>query len=170
MFMHIVLALMLLLGLSYAWVASDRENPQSVRQAQQELDNLRGFAFSANRFVASNYQFDGVLTWRGTEGSTALSEADSTPASLRSSGVPDDWRVVAAKGDFVLCVQLSEAAIALVGHTLPDRISGHVIDSAGASAGAVVFAADEDVRISDNGVDDEQSLSEAQKWGQTCTT
>lgn len=165
MFMHMVLALMLLLGLSYAWVASDRENPLAVRQAQQELDNLRGFAFSAKRFVASHGEFEGVLSWQDEAGAVSLASAPSTPGALRQIGMPAAWRVVVDKDEFVLCTALSEAAIALAGQAFPDTVSASRV-RLNDQDDALVFATDADRQPGK--ADDAPAAT--QRWVEKCST
>jgi len=163
MFLNILVALMLMISLGYAVVGIDRENPVSERLARREVDNLRGFVFSVNRFVGANSGFDGTVNWEGGQGATALRQQPSTPTSLRAVSMPSGWRAVVSNGDYLLCAVLNESALAILGAEIPEHLHNAVVKASDGTS-AVVFAAPDDFLA------DADPASPAEDWVNTCAS
>jgi hypothetical protein len=163
MFMQIVIALLVVIGITFSIVGSDRENPLAARQAQQEVDNLRGFTFAVDRYIEANDEFEGKLDWAGGPGRPALNAADTTPVALRAVGMPQTWRAVAQGGEYVLCAPLSEAAIALLSTDFPAEITGQLLPAASPNSRYIVFASAQDAVPAEG-----KSSANTDKWAQTC--
>jgi len=164
MFLQVIVALLIVIGVTFAVVRSDRENPQAVREARQELDNMRSFALSVARFAGSRAEFEGSLSWSGGDGALALRDQETTPEGLRAITLPARWRAqVRAGGDYVLCAPLSEAATALFTAELPDELQFGVARPASGSGHYVVLAGAQDRLTAPSA--DEPSAS---TWARTC--
>jgi len=161
MLVKVLFALLFMIGLGYSVVGIDRENPVSERFARREVDNLRGFVFSVNRFVGAAHDFEGTVSWEGKGNTTALRPQPSTPSSLRGVSMPSGWRAVIRDGDYLLCAVLSEAALAMMGTDMPAHLHNAVI-AAPNGGKAVVFAAPEDFVAGEN------PAAPAEEWVNTC--
>jgi len=163
MLMQIIFALMLMVTTVYAVVAIDRENPRSEREARQQVDNLRGFALSVNRYISDHLDYAGKVTWAGTGGTPALREAKSTPASLRGINLPPDWYAVVGNGQYTLCVKnLNPTAVAIMGQSLPSTVTQNLLPKSARGQDALVFAPPSDFLKSGG------QLSAAQQRVQSC--
>lgn len=165
MFMQIVVALLIVIGITFAAMSTDRENPQAVREARQELDNMRTFALSVARYTGSHADFEGTINWNGTDGALALRAQPTTPEGLRGIQMPEGWRAKVQDGDYVLCASLSEAATALFTAELSDGLHFGVErpQSSSSTNGYVVLGDADDRKVS-------QSTNESSTttWARAC--
>jgi len=163
MLLQIIFALMLIITTTYAVVAVDRENPRSQREARAQVDNLRGFALSVNRYISANLDYTGKVNWAGSDGARSLRDSKSTPESLRGINLPADWYAVVGDGQYTLCIKnLNANALAIMSQTFPDTIKQDLLPRAGGSGqAAVVFAPPSDF-IAHGG------RSNAQQWVRKC--
>jgi len=84
---------------------------ESEREARLQVDNLRGFALSVNRYISANLDYKGIVTWAGGAGSRSLRDSKSTPESLRGVNLPADWYAVVGDGGFAHAWQEMETAV-----------------------------------------------------------
>jgi len=162
MLLQIIFAMMLIITTTYTVVAIDRENPRSVREARAQVDNLRGFALSVNRYISANLDYSGRVSWAGSHGGRALRDAKSTPEALRGINLPADWYAVVGDGKYTLCVQnLSPKAMAIMAEAFPATIKQDVLPKQAAGSTAVVFAPPSDFAVHAGG-------SNAQQWVRSC--
>jgi len=162
MLLQIIFALMLIITTTYAVVAVDRENPRSEREARAQVDNLRGFALSVNRYISANLDYQGKVNWAGTDGARSLRDSKSTPESLRGINLPPDWYAVVGDGQYTLCVKnLNPNAVAIMSQTFPATIKQDLLPRAANGQAAVVFAPPSDF-VAHGGA------SNAQQWVRKC--
>lgn len=91
----------------------EREIPRETRYAASEAGMYRSFAWAAQSYMAANPTFSGTLTW------DALRAAETTPPAMREVNLNPSWKVVANDGNWVICAQLSERAVAALGQLMP---------------------------------------------------
>ncbi|WP_027015216.1 hypothetical protein [Comamonas composti] len=168
MFMQIVVAMLVLIGITFSVVVGDREQPPAERSAQLELDQLRSFAFSVDQYLAAHADFEGSLSWSAESSQQSIQAAHTTPMALREVRFPENWRAVVKDMDYVLCAPISEAAAALLAADMPDKISGHSLregtPSPQAPAATLVFASSEDTLPGPD-----NSSSPIHQWALACS-
>lgn len=92
----------------------DREMPKKARYASAEVGLYRAFALATQQYVNANATYAGTITW------PMLAASTTTPDSMRNVQVNDTWKAIAdGAGNFVLCAQMDESAVAALGQMMP---------------------------------------------------
>lgn len=98
---------------------------RAKERAPIELQRYRNFTESVEAWVEANPTYVGTVTW------TTLKTADTTPPAFKGVAMPMSFKAVINAGQYVVCGELDQAALALLVQDMPEEMQGRQPNLAG---------------------------------------